>query len=243
MISATSSFLSFSFRFFLLQILRFTMRDWLALPLSPSTLSSIKNNSDEDDCSYDIINRSVTEDDDDPEEQEISTWVTLLAVFGVVKERSRSAREGVAKKKERLRSVSSSASTREEEEVTKEDAVNKEAASTREGLSTKEGLSSECALTRKGLSTECAFTKQEEPRAFTREEESECSEIEETSDDEYEQEISMKRSLSASSIASSTDSDNSTPASSQIIRPSKFFEEMPLNTKTRSVQVSILIIN
>lgn len=27
-----SSFLSFSFRFFLLQILRFTMRDWLSLP-------------------------------------------------------------------------------------------------------------------------------------------------------------------------------------------------------------------
>lgn len=237
MISATSSFLSFSFRFFLLQILRFTMRDWLALPLSPSSPSSIKNNSDEDDCTYDIVNRP-TDDDEDDEEQELSSWVTLLAVFGVVRHTSRSMQ---AKRKNR----STSASTISPDVLTEEEEVYTEEAIEQDAQAAAAALNKDVASTTESLSSqECALVKQEETGFIPREFEQTTAEVA-ASDDEYEQEISMKRSLSASSIASSSDSDNSTPACSQIMRPSKFFDEKKMaveNALSSVVQVSFIII-
>lgn len=228
MISATSSFLSFSFRFFFLQILRFTMRDWLALPLSPSSPSSIKNSSDEDDCNYDILNRSCTlqtSSEEDEEEEPLSSWVTLLAVFGVVRKTRSKSRT--------VRSISTASPqvlTEEEEE----DALEEQQQEEEEAGELKEF---EHIKETEETSVEAGSTSSVNVPAEAVVEEQQVE-----SDDEYEQEISMKRSLSASSIASSSDSDNSTPACSQIMRPSKFFDEMTVDKTLRPVQVCIIII-
>ncbi|KAG2194462.1 hypothetical protein INT47_003830 [Mucor saturninus] len=189
------------------------MRDWLALPLSPSSPSSIKNSSDEDDCSYDIVHRScnTSEEDEEDDKEPLSSWVTLLAVFGVVRHTSRSFRA-----KTRSISTASPLVLTEEEEEDEEE---------QDALTPGELKESEHLV-------ETAEEIDEGPAAFTEHTKTEAS------DDEYEQEISMKRSLSASSIASSSDSDNSTPACSQIMRPSKFFDEMTVDNTLRSVQIS-----
>lgn len=65
MLSSSTSFLSFSLRFIILQVLRFTMRDWLALPITDTT-----NN----------------ENNDREEEEAITpSWFTILNVFSIAK--------------------------------------------------------------------------------------------------------------------------------------------------------------
>jgi hypothetical protein len=59
-----SSFLSFSFRFVILQILRFTMRDWLALPLN--------SNDEQGD-----INKK-----NERAKEGLSAWFSILSIFG-----------------------------------------------------------------------------------------------------------------------------------------------------------------
>lgn len=57
MLSSSTSFLSFSCRFLILQVLRFTMRDWLALPIT------------------------TTNEEQRPE----PSWFTILNVFSIAK--------------------------------------------------------------------------------------------------------------------------------------------------------------
>lgn len=228
----SSTFLSFSFRFFLLQILRFTMRDWLALPLntnaagspasSSASTSSAKHQlssdegitTDEDEYRYDIIHESasteeeleVTECQHEGQNEELSTWLSILNVFGVAK---------------KLKKTSSPSTT------------------------TTSSLSSSTSSLDIKKSRE--IIPKPEMHAAIEEDEHEEEEAVASSDDDEQQEqepTQLQRTLSSSSIASSTDTDNSTPASSQIMRsssaPSKYYHTMAMS-KTTHVKVNCLV--
>ncbi|KAL7324740.1 hypothetical protein PS15p_209887 [Mucor circinelloides] len=215
----SSTFLSFSFRFFLLQILRFTMRDWLALPLNTNAAGSSSSSSastssakhqlssdegittDEDEYRYDIIHESasteeeleVTECQHDSQNEELSTWLSILNVFGVankMKKRSSSSSSS-------LTSSTSSLDIKKSREIIPKPEID--------------------------VAIEEDEHEQESDAGFD--------------DEEQEQEpAQLQRTLSSSSIASSTDTDNSTPASSQIMRssstPSKYYHTMAMSNTT-----------
>ncbi|KAI8087720.1 immunoglobulin E-set [Gilbertella persicaria] len=158
----TSSFLSFSFRFFILQILRFIMRDWLALPLSPTTNNNNNNN-----------NSSSSNDDDEGimvdtiNQEKPSTWMSLLFAIGAAKK------------------------------IKQKSTVAKD-----------ETHPPPCC-------TEQEFEQQQQ----------------------QQQQAALPRILSSSSLTSSTDSDNSTPALSEIIQSSNKYPSNASTKKTTEVLI------
>ncbi|KAI8636207.1 hypothetical protein BD408DRAFT_448604 [Parasitella parasitica] len=90
----SSTFLSFSFRFFLLQILRFTMRDWLALPINANAGGSSAKNigdsndeaivNDQDDYRCDSIHKNISaQAKNKGQGDELPTWLSILKLFGI----------------------------------------------------------------------------------------------------------------------------------------------------------------
>lgn len=243
MISSASSFLSFSFRFFILQILRFiNMRDWLAIPLSP-TSASVKNSDDE----YDIVNRATTteEESDGIEEEEVEaadnaesdadkfTLVSILNAFIDI---------GKEQLKTRSLSISSSGASSQyndsnERSIQQLEVKNKPIIITNREI--------DCNKENKICIG--AITDDEDGYNHDEDDIDDDDSIN-NDDDEEEQEFDnneyiseLKRTLSNSSLASSTDTDNSTPASSQIMGPSTSKQLFNMSTINKSlVEVSLL---
>lgn len=190
------------------------MRDWLALPLSPTSPStSVKNSDDE----YDIVNsRATTDEEIEEEDVEESTWVTLLnALVGV---------DGKQQQQIKSRSVSSSSSScsaalTPKNSIKEQDIKDLDVKeSTHKQLNSSKIVCNEISV---GEMTDEEYNHHDD--YYTIE-----------NDDDQHDNIGLKRTLSNSSLASSTDTDNSTPASSQIMRPSssKFFNNMSTTNKT-----------
>lgn len=218
------------------------MRDWLALPINTnaggnpsSSSSSVKNNTssdegittDEDEYRYDIIHESasaeeeleVTECNNEGQNEELSTWLSILNVFGVAK--------NIKKKSSSSSSLSSSSTSSFSVKKSREIIPKPE-----NDVPIDESLEDESI-------------REEESHDDFEEESHDGFEEDEDEDEEEEEEETthLQRTMSSSSIASSTDTDNSTPASSQIMRststPSKYYHAMTMskitNVKVKNV--------
>lgn len=215
------------------------MRDWLALPVNTNTgasPSSSKNSArgcssdegittDEDEYRYDIIHKSasteeeleVTECNHQGQDEELSAWLSVLRVFGVAK---------------KIKSLASSSTSSSSLSVK----------NSRENVSRPELA----ALIDEAIEEESHNNKEKEESDKEEEEEEAAivaaSETEENENQHVEESVHLQRTFSSSSIASSTDTDNSTPASSEIMNsssaPSKFYHEITM-AKTTNVQVSV----
>lgn len=240
-----SSFLSFSFRFVILQILRFiiTMRDWLALPLNPNT-----NNSDEaitidneDGRTYDMMNKSAQKEQKSSELQGLSSWFSILNMFGVANQNNKKASgsssrsighcsstdNNVLEQDHSEESISAVQKSQEKESHHKEenksysheeDFSNHEEDSISYHLSSDEEELSSQEQEPSAQKEETDVNEQDQVAYLNQEQ---VSHIEKsTVANQDEEDHLLVRSDSMSSIASSVETDNSTTATSEIKRSS-----------------------
>ncbi|KAI8378825.1 hypothetical protein EDC96DRAFT_174660 [Choanephora cucurbitarum] len=177
------------------------MRDWLALPPSPTAKGGPSNNSSDEAATtddYDIVHKSTTTEEETEELQgpeELSTWMSILSAFGVAKK--------IKKKSRSIDSYSSSASSTTIAHLKKDETLP--------------------PVKQDPLPCETHQTEHED-------EGEDDDEISFTEPRPQQQEL--PRTDSSSSIASSTDSDNSTPALSEIVDSSSKYPSMTNTTET-----------
>ncbi|KAI8338814.1 hypothetical protein BD560DRAFT_412753 [Blakeslea trispora] len=178
------------------------MRDWLALPPSPTVKGGPSNTSSDEAATtddYDIIQKATTTEEEEAEEiqgpEELSTWMSILSAFGVAKK--------MKKKSRSINSYSSSASSTTIAHLKKDETLP--------------------TIQQDLLSCETQQTEHEDE---------EGEEEDEVSLSETRPQQTLTRTLSSSSNASSTDSDNSTPALSEIVDASSKYPNMIKTTET-----------
>lgn len=218
------------------------MRDWLAIPLSP-TSASVKNSDDE----YDIVNRATTtEEESDGIEEEVEaadnaesdadkfTLVSILNAFIDI---------GKEQLKTRSLSISSSGASSQYNDSNERSIQQLEVKKKPVIITNREidgNKENEICIG--------AITDDEEGYNHDEDDIDDDDSINNDDDEEEEQEFDnneytseLKRTLSNSSLASSTDTDNSTPASSQIMGPSTSKQLFNMSTINKSlVEVSLL---
>jgi hypothetical protein len=190
-----SSFLSFSFRFVVLQILRFTMRDWLALPLNSNSSDEAATTDDENGRTRDMIKKN--EQDKLNELQGLSAWFSILSAFGVASKHNKKA-------------SSDSSSNRSIDHCP-----------TRNNNVCKQDHSKDLVFDGETTDEEVS-DHEEEGLSHQGEEEEHVSQHDQAPNLEEEALASedhlLVRTFSVSSIASSVETYTSTPASSEIMR-------------------------